>query len=90
MLITSAGGHVGFALAPAQSAAMLFDVVTTLKPGDGRKFFDPDGTTPPLVTQQLDQKPYGMTRALWNDPTLGLFMEPGKRAILATIDKKFV
>lgn len=48
-------------LTPADSAAMLFDVVTNLKLEDSGKFFDPDGTTLPLVTQQLDQKPYGMT-----------------------------
>lgn len=57
---TANNGNRG-ALSPAQSAAMLFDVVTNLKPGDGGKFYDPDGTTLPLVTQQLDQKPYGMT-----------------------------
>lgn len=49
------------ALTPDESAAMLFDVVTNLKPEDGGKFFDPDGSTLPMVTQQFDQKPYGMT-----------------------------
>lgn len=57
---TSNNGNTG-ALTPAQSAAMLFNVVTNLAPEDSGKFFDPDGTTLPLVTQQLDQKPYGMT-----------------------------
>jgi NAD(P)-dependent dehydrogenase (short-subunit alcohol dehydrogenase family) len=49
------------ALTPEQSASMLFDVVAGLKPEDGGKFFDPDGTTLQIVTQQFDQKPYGMT-----------------------------
>jgi NAD(P)-dependent dehydrogenase (short-subunit alcohol dehydrogenase family) len=49
------------ALTPDESAAMLFGVVTSLTPDDGGKFFDPDGTTLPLVTQQLDAKPYGMS-----------------------------
>lgn len=49
------------ALTPDQSAEMLFNVVTHLEPEDSGKFFDPDGSTLPLVTQQLDQKPYGMT-----------------------------
>lgn len=57
---TSNNGNKGL-LSPAESAAMLFDVVSNLNAEDGGKFFDPDGTTLPLVTQQLDQKPYGMT-----------------------------
>jgi hypothetical protein len=40
---------------------MLFDTVTNLKPEDSGKFFDPDGSSLQMVTQQLDQKPYGMT-----------------------------
>ena len=49
------------ALTPDQSAAMLYQVVTSLRPEDTCKFFDPDGTTLPLVTQQTQPKPYAMT-----------------------------
>lgn len=49
------------ALSPEQSAAMLYNVVINLKPEDTCKFFDPDGTTLPLVTQQTQAKPYAMT-----------------------------
>ncbi|MDX2143584.1 MAG: SDR family NAD(P)-dependent oxidoreductase [Rhodospirillaceae bacterium] len=52
--------HQG-ALTPEQSAAMLYNVVVNLRPEDTCKFFDPDGTTLPLVTQQKDPKPYAMT-----------------------------
>jgi NAD(P)-dependent dehydrogenase (short-subunit alcohol dehydrogenase family) len=48
-------------LTPEQSAAMLYNVVVNLKPEDTCKFFDPDGTTLPLVTQQTQAKPYAMT-----------------------------
>jgi|GEM_PF-2555232 len=48
-------------LSPEQSAAMLYNVVVNLKPEDTCKFFDPDGTTLPLVTQQTEAKPYAMT-----------------------------
>ncbi|NKB43025.1 MAG: SDR family NAD(P)-dependent oxidoreductase [Alphaproteobacteria bacterium] len=57
---TTNNGNKG-ALTPDQSAAMLFDVVDGLQPGDGGKFFEPDGSTLSIVTQQFDQKPYGMT-----------------------------
>lgn len=57
---TPNNGNKG-ALTPDQSAAMLFDLVDGLQPEDGGKFFDPDGTTLQMVTQQFDQKPYGMT-----------------------------
>jgi hypothetical protein len=39
---------------------MLFQVVENLRPEDSGKFFDPDGTTLPLVTQQLAKKPYAL------------------------------
>jgi NAD(P)-dependent dehydrogenase (short-subunit alcohol dehydrogenase family) len=48
-------------LAPAQSAEMLYNIVVNLKPEDTCKFFDPDGSTLPLVTQQTETKPYAMT-----------------------------
>ncbi|MSQ86059.1 MAG: SDR family NAD(P)-dependent oxidoreductase [Alphaproteobacteria bacterium] len=48
-------------LSPEQSAAMLYNVVVNLTPEDNFKFFDPDGTTLPLVTQQTQPKPYAMT-----------------------------
>lgn len=57
---TSNNGNKGV-LTPDQSAAMLFRVVDGLKSDDSGKFFDPDGTTLQMITQQLDQKPYGMT-----------------------------
>lgn len=46
---------------PAQSVAALAAVVDRLTPADSGKFFDPDGSELPLVTQQLASKPYGMT-----------------------------
>lgn len=49
------------ALTPEQSAAMLYDVVVGLGPEDTCKFFDPDGSALPLVTQQTQPKPYAMT-----------------------------
>lgn len=57
---TSNNGNKGI-LTPDQSAAMLFDVVDGLKPEDSGKFFDPDGTTLQIVTQQAEKKPYGMS-----------------------------
>ncbi len=48
-------------LTPDQSAEMLYNVVINLRPEDTCKFFDPDGTTLPLVTQQTQPKPYAMT-----------------------------
>jgi NAD(P)-dependent dehydrogenase (short-subunit alcohol dehydrogenase family) len=58
-VITAANRNRG-ALTPEQSAAMLFQVVENLRPEDSGKFFDPDGTTLPLVTQQLAKKPYAL------------------------------
>jgi NAD(P)-dependent dehydrogenase (short-subunit alcohol dehydrogenase family) len=49
------------ALSPEESARMLWRFVPNLTLADSGKFFDPDGTTLPIVTQQLAQKPYGMT-----------------------------
>jgi len=46
---------------PDQSVAALAAVVACLTPTDSGKFFDPDGSELPLVTQQLAPKPYGMT-----------------------------
>jgi NAD(P)-dependent dehydrogenase (short-subunit alcohol dehydrogenase family) len=57
---TTNNGNAG-ALTPDESAAMLYDVVVNLRPEDTCKFFDPDGTTLPLVTQQTTPKPYAMT-----------------------------
>ena len=34
---------------------MLFDTVTNLKPKAGGKFFDPDGSSLQMVTQQFDR-----------------------------------
>ena len=59
-VITAANRGKG-ALTPEQSAAMLCDVVANLRPEDNGKFFDPDGTTLPLVTQQTAKKPYALT-----------------------------
>ncbi len=59
--VATANNNNSGALTPDDSAGMLFDVVNNLSPEDGGKFFDPDGSTLPLVTQQLDPKPYGMT-----------------------------
>ncbi len=41
---------------------MLWQIITRLTMDDSGKFFDPDGTTLPMVTQQHDAKPYGMTQ----------------------------
>ena len=50
------------ALKPDESAQMLWRIITRLTLEDSGKFFDPDGTTLPIVTQQHDAKPYGMTQ----------------------------
>ncbi len=50
-------------LTPAQSAAMLADVIAGLTMKDTGKFFDPDGSEFMLVTQQMDDKPYSMPKA---------------------------
>ncbi len=52
----------GGAMTPDESAAMLWPLISKLTPADTGKFFDPDGTTLPIVTQQHDAKPYGMTQ----------------------------
>lgn len=50
------------AMSPEQCASMLWPVIATLTMEDTGKFFDPDGTTLPIVTQQHEAKPYGMTK----------------------------
>jgi len=50
------------ALSPDESARMLWQIISRLKIDDTGKFFDPDGSTLPIVTQQHDAKPYGMTQ----------------------------
>jgi NAD(P)-dependent dehydrogenase (short-subunit alcohol dehydrogenase family) len=45
---------------PDQSVQALAAVIDRLTPADSGKFFDPDGSELPLITQQLDPKPYGM------------------------------
>jgi NAD(P)-dependent dehydrogenase (short-subunit alcohol dehydrogenase family) len=52
------------ALSPDESAQMLWQIITTLTLEDSGKFFDPDGTTLPIVTQQHEAKPYGMTQPI--------------------------
>jgi len=52
----------GGAMTPDESAAMLWPLISNLTLDDTGKFFDPDGTTLPIVTQQHDAKPYGMTQ----------------------------
>ncbi len=49
-------------LTPAASAAMLIEIVDRLTIADTGKFFDPDGSELPLVTQQHEQKFYGKPR----------------------------
>ena len=52
------------ALSPDESARMLWRFIPTLTLADSCKFFDPDGTTLPIVTQQHEIKPYGMTQPI--------------------------
>ncbi len=52
------------ALSPDESARMLWRFIPTLTLADSGKFFDPDGTTLPIVTQQHEIKPYGMTQPI--------------------------
>lgn len=49
------------ALTPDQSVAMLAKIIERLTPADSGKFFDPDGSELPLITQQTAPKPYAMT-----------------------------
>ena len=46
-------------LTPAMSVDMLMAVIDRLTLADTGRFFDPDGSELPLVTQQLEQKFYG-------------------------------
>lgn len=46
-------------LTPEMSAAMLIKIIDRLTIADTGRFFDPDGSELPLVTQQLEQKFYG-------------------------------
>lgn len=58
---TRATGHTG-ALTADQSAGLLWTVIDGLTLADTGKFFEPDGSTLPIVTQQTAAKPYGMTQ----------------------------
>lgn len=49
-------------LTPAQSAAMLMGIIDKLTMADSGRFFDPDGSELPLVTRQLEEKPYGKAK----------------------------
>jgi NAD(P)-dependent dehydrogenase (short-subunit alcohol dehydrogenase family) len=54
---TRATGNTG-ALAPADSAELLFQVIDGLSLADTGHFFDPDGSRLPIVTQQLEARSY--------------------------------
>jgi NAD(P)-dependent dehydrogenase (short-subunit alcohol dehydrogenase family) len=54
---TRATGNTG-ALWPRDSADMLYKLIDRLTPKDTGCFFDPDGTRLPIVTRQLESKPY--------------------------------
>lgn len=57
---TEATAEHGLApLTPAMSAEMLMKVIDRLTIADSGRFFDPDGTELPLITQQTEQKFYG-------------------------------
>lgn len=57
---TEATAEHGLApLTPAMSAEMLIKVIDRLTIADTGRFFDPDGTELPLITQQTEQKFYG-------------------------------
>lgn len=58
---TRATGHTG-ALTADQSAALLWAIIGRLTLADTGTFFEPDGSTLPIVTQQTAAKPYGMTQ----------------------------
>jgi NAD(P)-dependent dehydrogenase (short-subunit alcohol dehydrogenase family) len=57
---TEATAEHGLApLTPAMSAQMLMAIIDDLTIADTGTFFDPDGSTLPLVTQQTEQRFYG-------------------------------
>lgn len=57
---TEATAEHGLApLTPAMSAEMLIKIIDRLTIADTGRFFDPDGSELPLVTQQTEQKFYG-------------------------------
>lgn len=58
---TRATGNTG-ALTADESAALLWGVIDGLTIADTGKFFEPDGSTLPIVTQQTAAKSYGMTQ----------------------------
>lgn len=58
---TRATGHKG-ALTAEASAVLLWDIIARLTLAETGTFFEPDGTTLPIVTQQTAAKPYGMTQ----------------------------
>ena len=49
-------------LTPDESAAMLAGVIGGLTIADTGKFFEPDGSELPLITQQFADKPYSMPK----------------------------
>jgi NAD(P)-dependent dehydrogenase (short-subunit alcohol dehydrogenase family) len=57
---TRATGHRG-AMTAAESAAALFAVIDRLDLSGTGRFYDPDGSVLPLVTQQTATKPYART-----------------------------
>lgn len=58
---TRATGNTG-ALTADESAGLLWGVIDRLTLADTGTFFEPDGSTLPIVTQQTAAKPYGMTQ----------------------------
>jgi NAD(P)-dependent dehydrogenase (short-subunit alcohol dehydrogenase family) len=67
--IVAAAAHPGYvasrptgyrgALSPQQSAAALLAIIDRLTPNDSGAFFDPDGTTLPIVTRQENPNAFG-------------------------------
>jgi NAD(P)-dependent dehydrogenase (short-subunit alcohol dehydrogenase family) len=53
------------ALTPDESVAMLAGLIDRLTIADSGKFFDPDGSELPLITQQTAPKPYAMSHERW-------------------------
>lgn len=51
-------GYQG-ALTPAESATALLTIIERLTPADSGSFFDPDGSTLPIVTQQRNPNAFG-------------------------------
>lgn len=51
-------GYKG-AFTPAESAAALLAVIERLRPEDSGSFFDPDGSTLPIVTRQTNANAFG-------------------------------